>query len=55
MTKDQYLAVWRSVNDLQAQAGPERFERIMTMIEDVTAGQESFVPYKTRSWTAQAV
>lgn len=56
MTKRRYTDVWRSVNDIQAQAGPERFERIMLMIEQTVSGMdEVVVPYKMRSWTAQRI
>ncbi|MDR2660277.1 MAG: methyltransferase domain-containing protein [Spirochaetaceae bacterium] len=54
MTKSRYMNIWHSVNDIQAQAGPERFERILRMIEQTTAPlEEIVVPYKMRSWTAQ--
>ncbi len=52
MSKERYLGAWRSVNDIQVQAGPERFERIMKAIEQKLGNQtEVVVPYKTRSWT----
>lgn len=55
MTPERYLGAWRSVNDIQAQAGPERFEKIMMMIENEVSGMnEVVVPYKTRSWTCRA-
>ncbi|MDR1149739.1 MAG: methyltransferase domain-containing protein [Spirochaetaceae bacterium] len=56
MTKERYMNVWRSVNDIQAQAGPERFEQILLMIEQIIAPLEDVVvPYKMRSWTAQRI
>jgi ubiquinone/menaquinone biosynthesis C-methylase UbiE len=56
MTKSRYMNAWRSVNDIQAQAGPERFERILNMIEQKTEPfNEVAVPYKMRSWTAQRI
>jgi hypothetical protein len=56
MTKERYMNVWRSVNDIQAQAGPERFEQILLMIEQLIAPLEDLVvPYKMRSWTAQRI
>lgn len=55
MSKDRYLGVWKSVNDIQAQAGPERFQKILTAIEHEVANMTSIIiPYKTRSWTVQA-
>lgn len=54
MSKERYLGVWRSVNDIQVQAGPERFERLLNAIaEKIAPMQEIVVPYKTRSWTAR--
>lgn len=54
MSKERYLGAWRSVNDIQAQAGPERFEKIMLAIEEqIRDLKEVVVPYKTRSWTVQ--
>jgi ubiquinone/menaquinone biosynthesis C-methylase UbiE len=56
MTPDRYLGVWRSVNDIQAQAGAEGFEKIMQMIEKEISGMKSIVvPYKTRAWTVRKV
>lgn len=54
MTKDRYIGAWRSVNDIQAQAGPERWEKIMQMIDEITP-DPVYVPYKTRAWTAQRI
>jgi len=56
MTKERYMGAWRSVNDIQVQAGPEKFEQIMTAIEhEIEHLPEVVVPYKTRSWTVQRV
>ena len=55
MTKERYLGAWRSVNDIQAQAGPERFARILDAIADEISSLDVVpVPYKTRAWTVQA-
>lgn len=55
MTKERYLGAWRSVNDVQAQAGPERFARILDAISEEISGMDTVVvPYKTRAWTVQA-
>jgi len=54
MSKERYLGAWRSVNDIQAQAGPERFARILTAIEEEIHDLDSVsVPYRTRAWTVQ--
>jgi len=56
MTKERYIGAWRSVNDIQAQAGPERFEKIIHNIEDIIAPLPNVVvPYKSRAWTVQSV
>ncbi len=56
MSKERYLGAWRSVNDIQVQAGPERFEQIMLAIEaEIKELPEVIVPYKTRSWTVRRV
>ncbi len=55
MTKERYIGAWRSVNDIQVQAGKAKFERIMDMIEkEISYMDYVVVPYKTRSWTARA-
>ncbi len=54
MTHERYLGAWRSVNDIQAQAGPERFETLIAAIREIIAPlPEVVVPYKTRAWTAR--
>lgn len=54
MTKDRYLGAWRSVNDIQAQAGPGLFQDILAMIENEIDGLDQIaVPYRTRAWTVR--
>jgi transcription termination factor NusB len=54
VSKEQYLGAWRSVNDIQAQAGPQRFERVIKAIEKhISHLDEIAVPYMTRVWTAK--
>lgn len=54
MTPERYLGAWRSVNDIQTQAGPAVFEQILTMIgEEIKEMETVCVPYKTRAWTVQ--
>ncbi len=56
MSKERYIGAWRSVNDIQVQAGPERFERIIKNIEEIIAPYPNVVvPYKSRAWTVQAI
>ncbi|MEK7524324.1 MAG: methyltransferase domain-containing protein [Patescibacteria group bacterium] len=54
MTKERYMGAWKSVNDIQAQAGPENWEKILERIEQAIAHEpEIITPYRTRAWTAQ--
>ena len=54
MTKERYLNVWRSVNDIRVQAGEDGFQRIMDNIEKILKNyEEIIVPYKARAWTAR--
>ena len=55
MSRERYLGAWRSVNDIQAQAGPDRFNAVLRMIEEQISGlEEIIVPYRTRAWTVQS-
>ena len=54
MAKERYMNIWRSVNDIQVQAGKEGFQRILKNIETIIHDyNEISVPYKSRAWTAQ--
>lgn len=56
MSKERYLGAWRSVYDIQRQAGPDLFEKILSKISEKIAPWDKIpVPYKTRTWTAQKV
>ena len=56
MSKDRYMGVWHSVNDIQAQAGDERWQEIIKMIEYEIKNLDSIeVPYKIKVWTAKKV
>lgn len=53
---EQYLGAWRSVNDIQAQLGPEKFETFMTRVEDRVAHLEFVTTtFWTRAWMVRAV
>ena len=53
MTPHRYLGAWRSVNDLQAQLGTEKFETFLSFVEGRIAGLEAIeATYLTRAWTA---
>ncbi len=54
MSKDRYMNIWRSVNDIRVQAGEGGFHRILNNIEEILKDcSEIKVPYKSRAWTAQ--
>jgi len=56
MTPERYMGVWQSVNDIQVQAGPERWKRVLSMIEGEISGMsEIVVRYRTRSWTVSSL
>lgn len=55
MTVERYMNIWKSVNDIQVQAGKEGFQRILDNIYRKLEGcSEILVPYRSRSWTVQA-
>lgn len=55
MSPDRYLGAWRSVNDIQAQAGPQKFKEILSAIQaEISHSQSIYVPYRTRAWTVQS-
>ena len=54
MTKERYINIWRSVNDIQVQAGVDGFNRILNNIDNILKDYtEIAVPYKSRAWTAR--
>ena len=55
MTIERYMNVWKSVNDIQVQAGEEGFQRILNRIQKRLAGMEEImVPYRSRAWTVRS-
>lgn len=55
MTKERYMNTWKSVNDIQVQAGEEGFRRILAKIENVISEFDKIeVPYLSRAWTVQS-
>ena len=56
MSKERYLGVWRSVNDIQVQAGEKLFQDILNKIAKIIEPYEEIVvPYRSRAWTVQAL
>jgi ubiquinone/menaquinone biosynthesis C-methylase UbiE len=50
----EYLGVWRSVNDLQVQLGPQLFQRFLEFITQRTAAVSAIeTTYLTRAWLVQ--
>lgn len=55
MTKERYMNTWKSVNDIQVQAGEEGFIRILEKIGKIISEYDEIeVPYRSRSWTVQS-
>ena len=55
MSKERYMNTWKSVNDIQVQAGPEGFRRILNNIEKIIQDMDEIeVPYLSRAWTVQS-
>ncbi len=54
MSRDRYIGAWRSVNDVQVQAGPERFATFIDFIEKHLSDQPFLdCQYRTRIWLIQ--
>ncbi|TLD88191.1 class I SAM-dependent methyltransferase [Helicobacter sp. MIT 05-5294] len=54
MDKARYLGAWHSVNDIQAQAGEQRWKEILVMIESKIKGLDIIeIPYKIRAWSVR--
>lgn len=54
MSKERYMNIWRSVNDIRVQAGEDGFRRILKNIENILSGYSKIsVPYKSRAWIVQ--
>ncbi|MEO3431136.1 class I SAM-dependent methyltransferase [Pelagibius sp. CAU 1746] len=55
MTPERYLGAWRSVNDLQAQLGAEKFKDFLGRVEKRISGLDSIeATYLTRAWCARS-
>lgn len=54
MSRDRYIGAWRSVNDVQVQAGPERFAAFIDLVERRLAAVPTLdCRYRTRIWMVQ--
>jgi len=55
MSPERYLHIWHSVSDIQTQAGPDRWARILRTIErEAESDEQQPIHYRTRAWTARA-
>lgn len=55
MDKSRYMGAWKSVNDIQAQAGEQRWNQILKMIEKKIENLSIIeIPYKIRAWSAKS-
>jgi SAM-dependent methyltransferase len=56
LTPEQYVGVWNSVNDVQVQLGPEKWQEFMGYVQDRISGLPSIeATYRTRAWSASRV
>lgn len=54
MTPSRYIGVWRSVNDLRVQLGPEKFEQFLEFVAKRIEGLDVIeATYLTRAWSAR--
>jgi SAM-dependent methyltransferase len=54
MSVERHLGAWRSVNDIQAQAGPDKWAQILAAIARRLEGlTEVAVQYRTRAWSVR--
>ena len=55
MIQERSMGAWRSVNDIQVQAGEELFQKVLEMIEFEISGMDQIVvPYLSRAFTVRS-
>jgi ubiquinone/menaquinone biosynthesis C-methylase UbiE len=55
-TPEHYIGVWRSVNDIQVQMGPENWAKFLAWLGQRTAGMDKIATtYRTRAWSARKI
>ena len=53
MKPERYLQAWKSVNDIQVQLGPNRFDQFLKFVENIISNEQFInTTYVTRSWSA---
>lgn len=50
VSKSDYIGAWRSVNDVRAQLGEDKFETFIQHLEQTLSSEQLDVTYKTRAW-----
>jgi len=56
LTKQDYIGVWRSVNDVQVQLGAQKFAKFMRYIDEVIDNDKQVEQtYLTRAWSSQKI
>ena len=53
MSKERYIGAWHSVNDIQAQAGEQRWQEILMIENNIKDLEVIEIPYKIRAWTVR--
>lgn len=54
MDKSRYMGAWHSVNDIQAQAGSQRWQQILSMIESKIQHMQIIeIPYTIKAWSVK--
>lgn len=52
MSRERYLGIWHSVNDLPVQLGTKKFQQFLDFVNDITAGVDTIeAAYLTRAWS----
>jgi ubiquinone/menaquinone biosynthesis C-methylase UbiE len=52
MSRERYLGIWDSVNDVRAQCTPKVWDKFLDEVRDeIGSAREVVVPYATRAWT----
>lgn len=53
-SREHYLGLWQSVNDVRVQLGPENWAKFISFVEQKTQGIPHFdVEYRTRAWAVR--
>ena len=54
LTHEQYLGAWKSVNDIRAQMGEDKWQQFLYYVEEKISPLETVdCTYLTRAWAAK--